>query len=205
MPKIVLTDFAKERLFDPKRGGTCISDRSPEYFEQEVNRYYSYLLGESENKLIMALPGYAPFCNLLVFENWTNANAGTVEITDQNRHLLRSDYIARTEKELPVLTRWLEMESLPRAKYLIVITYDADQMAKEGNPIDGKFGIVAVLGQMHDEEEPMPPITAMRNALGVAEGGSGVSLDREAYLRSVEFWRNHAVVKRSPTSEGQKA
>ena len=38
----------------------------------------------------------------------------------------------------------------------------------------------------------MAPVTMMRNALGVEEGGSGVPLDREAYLRSVEFWRVHA-------------
>jgi hypothetical protein len=32
----------------------------------------------------------------------------------------------------------------------------------------------------------------MRNALGVDEGGSGVPLDRAAYLRSVAFWSAHA-------------
>jgi len=48
---------------------------------------------------------------------------------------------------------------------------------------------------MHNNEEPMPPVTMMRNALGVSEGGSGVPLDREAYRRSVEFWENHAVAK----------
>ncbi|KAG1387658.1 hypothetical protein G6F60_014031 [Rhizopus arrhizus] len=38
----------------------------------------------------------------------------------------------------------------------------------------------------------MAPITMMRNALGVEEGGSGVALDREAYQRSVAFWENNA-------------
>jgi len=38
------------------------------------------------------------------------------------------------------------------------------------------------------EEIPMAPITMMRNALGVAEGGSGVPLDPVAYRRSVDFW-----------------
>ena len=38
----------------------------------------------------------------------------------------------------------------------------------------------------------MAPITMMRNALGVEEGGSGVPTDREAYRRSVAFWRTHA-------------
>jgi hypothetical protein len=42
------------------------------------------------------------------------------------------------------------------------------------------------------EETPMAPITMMRNALGVEEGGSGVPLDRGAYRRAVEFWRTHA-------------
>jgi hypothetical protein len=38
----------------------------------------------------------------------------------------------------------------------------------------------------------MAPITMMRNALGVAEGGSGVPLDAEAYRKSVEYWQGHA-------------
>lgn len=38
----------------------------------------------------------------------------------------------------------------------------------------------------------MAPITMLRNALGAEEGGSGVPIDREAYARSVAFWRNHA-------------
>ena len=42
------------------------------------------------------------------------------------------------------------------------------------------------------EEIPMAPITMMRNALGVAEGGSGVPLDRRAYSRSVAFWSANA-------------
>ena len=42
------------------------------------------------------------------------------------------------------------------------------------------------------EDIPMAPITMMRNALGVAEGGSGVALDREAYIRSVAFWEANA-------------
>jgi hypothetical protein len=36
------------------------------------------------------------------------------------------------------------------------------------------------------------PITMMRNALGVDEGGSGVRIDREAYAKSVAFWERHA-------------
>jgi len=41
----------------------------------------------------------------------------------------------------------------------------------------------------------MPPITQLRNALGVAEGGSGVPVDRVAYARAVEFWEKHAPIR----------
>ena len=40
----------------------------------------------------------------------------------------------------------------------------------------------------------MQPITMMRNALGTHEGGSGVPLDRAAYLASAAFWNTHASV-----------
>jgi hypothetical protein len=38
----------------------------------------------------------------------------------------------------------------------------------------------------------MAPVTMMRNALGVAAGGSGVPIDAEAYRRCVEYWSVHA-------------
>jgi hypothetical protein len=38
----------------------------------------------------------------------------------------------------------------------------------------------------------MAPITMMRNALGVEEGGSGVPIERDACQRSAEFWENNA-------------
>ena len=46
-----------------------------------------------------------------------------------------------------------------------------------------------------DHELPMQPITMMRNALGKAEGGSGVPLQRAAYTASVAFWSKFASIK----------
>jgi len=59
---------------------------------------------------------------------------------------------------------------------------------------DADFGVVAILGQSQPGEEPMKPETMLRNALGVEEGGSGVALDREKYLKSVDFWSKNATV-----------
>jgi hypothetical protein len=48
--------------------------------------------------------------------------------------------------------------------------------------------------QDEDFETPMQPITMMRNALGKEEGGSGVPLDREKYMKSVNYWRHRVPV-----------
>ena len=37
------------------------------------------------------------------------------------------------------------------------------------------------------------PITIFRNEL-ISQGGSGVPVDRNAYMKSVEYWKEHAVV-----------
>jgi hypothetical protein len=88
--------------------------------------------------------------------------------------------------------RWFEGLEPPVAEYLIVILYNREQMAKEGTDVDADWGVVGCMYTSEPAEIPMAPITMMRNALGVAEGGSGVLLDRDAYRRSVEYWRKHA-------------
>lgn len=179
---IVLTEFARPRLFPREPRRNTIQDCTPEAFERRLN---------AETPLAV-LDGYAPFCKLHVHRNWTSTRCMTIPIGDGNRHRLRTGYEARTKDELPVLVRWFEGVGPPIAEYLIPILYSREQMAKEGTPIDADWGVVGCLYTMTPEETPMTPITMMRNALGVEEGGSGVSLDREAYLRSVEFWELNA-------------
>jgi hypothetical protein len=179
---IILTPFARTRLFpkDPRRN--TIQDCTPEEFALHLNTHPP----------LRVLDGYAPFCKLHVHRNWTSTRCLTVPVTDANRHLLRSGYEARTKDELPVLVRWFEEVEVPVAEYLVVILYSANQLAKEGAPIDGDWGVVGCLYTMTPEEIPMAPVTMMRNALGVEEGGSGVPLDREAYRHSVAFWERNA-------------
>ena len=179
---IVLTPFARARLFPSVRRRNTIQDCTPEEFERRLN-------AEAPFK---RLDGYAPFCKLHVHRNWTSTRCLTVPISEDNRHLLRSAYEARTKDELPVLVRWFEGVEVPVAQYLIVILYSAEQLAREGAPIEADWGIVGCLYTAEAEELPMAPITMMRNALGVDEGGSGVQLDHEAYRRSVAFWERNA-------------
>jgi hypothetical protein len=179
---IVLTDSARPRLFPRESRRNTIQDCTPEDFERRLN----------EEMPLAVLEGYAPFCRLHVHRNWTSTRCMTIPIDDGNRHRLRTAYEARTKGELPVLVRWFEGVEPPVANFLIPILYSREQMAKEGTPVDASWGVVGCLYTMTPAETPMAPITMMRNALGVEEGGSSVSLDREAYLRSVVFWEGNA-------------
>lgn len=180
---IVLTDFARTRLFPREPRRNTIQDVTAEAFEQHLNAVAP----------VKVLDGYAPFCKLHVHRNWTSTRCIALPITDDNRHLLRSDYEARTTDELPVLVRWFEGVEPPVADYLIVILYSREQLAKEGTSIAAAdWGVVGCMYTAEPGEIPMAPITMLRNALGVEEGGSGVALDRAAYRRSVEFWRTRA-------------
>ena len=179
---ICLTEFARPRLFPREPRRNTIQDCSAEEFERHLNSVPP----------LKVLDGYAPFCKLHVHRNWTSTRCLSVPISDANRHLLLSDYEARNSDELPVLVRWFEGLEPPVASYLIVILYSAEQLAREGSPINTDWGVVGCMYTAEPEETPMAPITMMRNSLGVDEGGSGVALDREAYLRSVEYWRTHA-------------
>ena len=84
---IVLTDFARPRLFPREPRRNTIQDVTPEAFERHLN----------DSPPLKVLDGYAPFCKLHVHRNWTSTRCLSVPITDDNRHLLRSDYEARTK------------------------------------------------------------------------------------------------------------
>jgi hypothetical protein len=51
------------------------------------------------------------------------------------------------------------------------------------------------MGTSEAKPDPMVPITIMRNALGMEEGGNGETLDRDLYNESVEFWSKYILVK----------
>ena len=180
--RIILTDFARPRLFPREPRPNTIQDITAEAFERYLN----------EHAPLHDLAGYAPFCRLHVHRNWTSTRCLTVPVTDANRHLLRTGYEARNREELPVLVRWFEGVTAPVAGYLIALLYSREQLQKEGSSVDGDWGVVGCLYTDTPEEIPMAPITMMRNALGVAEGGSGVPLDPAAYRRSVAYWNSHA-------------
>ena len=55
-----------------------------------------------------------------------------------------------------------------------------------GNPPpegSAPYGIISIKPQDVDYELPMQPITQMRNALGKDQGGSGIELNRDDYMK----------------------
>lgn len=126
-----------------------------------------------------------------------------------------------------MLTRWFEEGELLReiyggkplapAKFLDVILYSREQLEKERAAMPSKedqacplppagtgpqWGIISLKAQDENHETPMQPITAMRNALGRDQGGSGVPLDKAKYDEAVEYWRERAaIVRGSPSGE----
>jgi hypothetical protein len=86
---IVLTGFARPRLFPAEPRRNTIQDCTAEQFVQRLN---------AEPPLAV-LDGYAPFCKLHVHRNWTSTRCMAIPIDDGNRHLLRSGYDARSREE----------------------------------------------------------------------------------------------------------
>ncbi|KEP64876.1 UNVERIFIED_CONTAM: DUF3228 domain-containing protein [Hammondia hammondi] len=196
-----LDPFCFRQFDDPAYGGSRISGVTKEEFLERVNELVTRDAG------IEFFQGYAPFCRHLYIPNFVGALPGSLPITADNEHLLRSGYIARRPNELPVLTRWFPMsyakDALKPAAFLDLILYSREQIAKEGaaesgtpvviDPNAPAWSIIAVKAQNEKYSLPMAPITMLRNTL-IEEGGSGVALDREAYQASVAYWKTHAVV-----------
>lgn len=113
-------------------------------------------------------------------------------------------YESRNENELPVLVTYFNKNDITPtiATYLDVILYSREQIIEEYKAMnqlppqsDCLWSIISIKAQTVNYELPMQPITMMRNALGKSEGGSGVALNKELYMKSVEFWKKYATVK----------
>lgn len=197
-----LDEFADRQWEDPKFSGTRMTC-DKKHFVERVHELYH----DGSAPLV---DGYAPFCKHIFISNDYDCCVGAVPITDENRHLLVSGYTRRRPEEFAVLTRWFPESAVeaPRAHFLDIILYSREQLVKEHASLYGKpeaemdgmlpdceWGIISIKAQAEAYETPMNPITMMRNALGKAEGGSGVPLNREEYEKATTYWSEHAMIQ----------
>ena len=120
-----LDSFALRQFMDAGYAGTKIPI-SPEKFMDRVLKFYherAEMQREFPDRPVL-IDGYAPFCKHIFMPNfWDDIRDGAMRITGDNKHLLRTKYEARNDKELPVLTRYFSREDVqvPRAEYLDLI------------------------------------------------------------------------------------
>ncbi|CDU16114.1 conserved protein, unknown function [Plasmodium yoelii] len=180
------------------------TNKSCSHIPYDKNEFINKVNELIKEKKIKVVGGYASFCKHIFIENFTDATIEAIEINNKNRGLIKTDYISRRDTELPVLIRWISKKDIKenvKAKYLDLILYSREQIEKENketNHIPKEkstclYSIISIKPQNEDYELPMTPITMLRNTL-ITEGGSGISLDREKYLESVKYWRNHVSI-----------
>ena len=204
-PKELILDQFSFRSFDKTRTNNYIN-MGKEEFLKNVNELY-----KSESMLV---DGYAPFCKHLFVPNFVKGlKSCHIEITPETEKLIISKYDSRQKNELPVLIRYIDLNSvdktkIPDAKYLDLILYSKEQILSEMGEMkfeekeiealkkkDFDWGIISIKPLNVDHEIPFVPMTIMRNALGKNEGGSGVPIDRKKYMDGVEFWSKNVELK----------
>lgn len=199
MPKIILTDFFKENATK----NNLYFDYDLDSLSKDINYYFEESLSLEnlfdENPCCELKQGYADFCKLLFIPNNSNAKPFYIKREPYVYPYIRTEYNSRTKEELPVLIEYAKIPwQLEKAKYLMVILYNKEQLEKEsGLKFDKNFehGVVGIRSVNELEEPPLPPITIMRNGLGIQYGGSGVEINEEIYKKSVEFWSKNIMVK----------
>ena len=127
--------------------------------------------------VLKVLDGFAPFCKVIVCENFSKCMSGMARITESNRHLLNKAWRVRREGEDEYLATWFNAEDVEPeiAEYLHVIVYNREQLKAEGIELaDGKeWGIVSINAEQVPYKVPMHPETMRRNRKGIEAGGNG--------------------------------
>ena len=105
-PTFFLDDFARKQFNDlnPDYSGTRIYCDLAE-FVQKVEQHHQ------EGRELVS--GYAPFCKHIFVPNFPGAKLGSLAITKDNVHLLKSGYSRRRPEELPVLSRYTHETNAP--------------------------------------------------------------------------------------------
>ena len=201
MNKIEYDPFVN-RQFSPGFSGTKVDLEIKDELLEVIND--TYINGDSKQ----LLNSDWNFCKYLVIKNDFDVKCAVREITLDIYPYIRTDYVQRTPDELAILSRFAQLPpgfKSQKANYIVLVLYSKRQLEKEFKPKEEgqefyfddsvEWGIVSIMGTVLPYPDPLVPITIMRNALGVEEGGNGETLNKKIYNESVEFWSKHILVK----------
>ena len=201
MKKIEYDPFVT-RQFSQNFSGTKVNLEIKDQLLEVINDTYNYALSET------MLDSEWSFCKYLVIPNEFGVKCAVRPITLDIYPYIRTDYSQRTPEELAVLTRYVQLPpgfKSADANYIVLVLYSREQLQKEFKPKEEgqefyfddnvEWGVVSIMGTMEPKPDPLVPITIMRNALGVEEGGNSMPINIIEYNKSVEFWRNYILVK----------
>lgn len=202
---IYINDFAYRHWDNPKFTGTRITSTSKLEFINHVRKFISEKGGFDK----VSIAGYAPFCRHVIIPNFTDAEVGSVLITDELIPKIKTGYLSRRPDELPVLCRWIERKDIPGGKpplatHLNLIFYNRDQIIREKQAMNDlitdddfqfDWGLISIKGQIDNRDSPMLPMTMMRNALGIEYGGSSEKINVQDYNESVKYWEKYISVQ----------
>ena len=201
MKKVEYDPFVT-RQFSQNFSGTKVDPEVKDELLEVINDTYQYALSET------MLDSEWSFCKYLVLPNEFGVKCAVREITLDIYPYIRTDYSQRTPEELAVLTRYVQLPpgfKSAEANYIVLVLYSKEQLQKEFKPKEEgqdfyfddnvEWGVVSIMGTMEPKPDPLVPITIMRNALGIKEGGNSMPINIIEYNKSVEFWRNYILVK----------
>jgi len=201
MKKIEYDPFVT-RQFSQNFSGTKVDTVVKEELLDVINDAYDYASTET------MLDSDWGFCKYLILPNEFGVKCAVREITLDIYPYIRTDYSQRTPEELAILTRYVQLPpgfKSAEANYIVLVLYSKEQLKREFKPKEEgqefyfddsvEWGIVSIMGTVLPHPDPLVPITIMRNALGVEEGGNGETLNRKVYNESVDFWSKYILVK----------
>ncbi len=112
----------------------------------------------------------------------------TVEVTPKTR--LEARFDKRREYEEPYLRVSAHAPAEP-ARFAEVVLYSHDTLAKNNEATSNADWEVVSLVASPVKDEPMSPVTMMRN-MREKPGGTKVTYTADQLLDSIEFWSHHA-------------
>jgi len=192
---------------------------NPDMLLEMVKQEYTRLLDIGDNDPFdeKGQCGYTSFCKILtiqltdsMIEHPHALRNDRVKISDENTSQLVFGYESRVPGELRMPTRSFPCPRYERerAKFLQVILYSDEQLAKEDKDNPNRvfepnlWSVVLYRGQNTDKKLPMEDSIMLRNALGIDEGGSGVPIDHQDWEECISHWEEY--VKYSPSQNTNK-